>query len=363
MNLNISNVSSKLVLFSCFCLLGNSTVSTIQLQAQVFELDKTGVPPQYMPTVEVAEQELNSRIQNYSNELPLAMLYQLDKLRILVRFDPAPEGILGFAAPTALVTFQGGNLFNQRRYAVPVAGELTININEVDFMIADGIFESVFVHEILHVFGVGSLWEDNDLIAPLGGVGAVQYIGGRYAIQQYRIETEQPFAVFVPLEQRGGPGTALGHWADQPPFFNQTFTRAFTKELMTGFACDVDPNTGAILCPPTFFSMTTEGSLADLGYAMYKLNPNSTPPPVGQAGLNWPKITGSGIDPFVGGRPQGGEDDGGGGGGGNLGFRMVNIQRVYRKHQGVGENVLPPPQAPGQPQDPFRLRNHSWTQN
>jgi len=336
-----------------FPVLALSMLLTTKSSAQVFELDMTSVPENVLPIFKEIEDDLNSRVQNYSNELPLALLYQLDKVRIVVNVVPAPEGILGFAGPTAIVTHQAGDLFRTHRRAVVVAGQVTINSNEIPFMLADNILGDTFAHEILHAFGFGSLWEENDLVGPVGGVGTTQYIGGRYAIEQYREEANLPFAVFVPLEQGGGGGTALSHWADQPPFFNQTFTPAFTKELMTGFACDIHPVTGAIVCPPTFLSMTTEGAMADLGFAMFKLNPNSSPPPTGQAGNNWPKIIGSGVDPFAGPIALGGDN--------NLGFKLVNIQRVYKKHKKVTAEVNSENPTPIHRDDPFRLRNHGWS--
>lgn len=342
--------SVKPLLFSVLVL---SLLFPAKSSAQVFELDMTSVPANILPIFREIEEDLNSRVQNYSNDLPRALLYQLDKVRIVVNVEPAPEGILGFAGPTAIVTHQSGSLFRVQRRAVVVAGQVTINSNEIPFMLANNNLAETFAHEILHAFGFGSMWQQNDLIGPVGGVGTTQYIGGRYAIEQYREEANLPYAVFVPLEQAGGGGTALSHWADQPPFFNQTFTPAFQKELMTGFACDINPVTGALVCPPTFVSMTTEGALADLGFAMYKINPNTTPPPTGQAGNNWPKIIGSGVDPFAGPIPLGGE--------GNLGFKLVNIQKVYKKTKSVNAEVNSENPAAVEKNDPFRLRNHGWS--
>jgi hypothetical protein len=190
------------------------------------------------------------------------------------------------------------------------------------------------------------------LIAPVNGVGATQYVGGRYAIQEFRKEANRPYATYVPIMQFGGSGTALAHWSDDDAFFGQTFTPAFTKELMTGFACDLRPGTeDEFVCPPVFFSMTTEGALADLGYAMYKLNRNKTAPPTGLAGRNWPKIVGSRRDPFAG--------AGGAGGTGNLSFKLTNIVKVYKANSTVGEGVdLEEPNM--KVSDPFNLRDHNW---
>ena len=50
---------------------------------------------------------------------------------------------------------------------------------------------------------------------------------------------------------------------------------------MTGFADDLDPNTGAVIFPPNFVSQTTWGAMADLGYEVEGINDNAVDPPKG----------------------------------------------------------------------------------
>lgn len=336
-------------------------VPSQSVMGQAFVLDTSGVPEQYREYFDEIEHDLNSRIQDYSNELPRSVLYQLNKLYIIALVRPAPDGVLGFASPDAIVIHSSvDNRLRTRRIAVPVTATITINSNMIEMMIADDLLRPTIAHEILHAFGFGTLWTQNLLSGPVnesgpaggaGGVGLTQYIGGTYAIRQYRIETNNRFAGFVPLEQRGGGGSALSHWADEGPFFNQTFTPAFTKELMTAFACDSEDGGINLICPPKFFSMTTEGALADLGYAMYKINPNKTKPPTGLAGRDWPKIVGSRRDPFSDPNSQlAGE---------NLSFRRTNILKVYKSNSSVtaGVNAREPS---NRVDDPFNLRNHKW---
>jgi hypothetical protein len=341
-------------------------VPSQSLRGQAFVLDTSGVPQQYRVYFNDVAVDLNNRIQDYSNELPKSLLYQLDKLYIVCLVAPAPAGVLGFAGPNGTVTHRStDNQLRIRRKVVPVHGTITINSNEIDAMIADDLLDSTIGHEILHVFGFGSLWQQNRLVGPISefgpqpvnnlptSVGLFQYFGGKYAIEQYRRETNNRFAGFVPIEQSGGGGTALSHWADEGPFFNQTFTPAFTKEIMTGFACDSADGTGNdLVCPPTFFSMTTEGALADLGYAMYKINPNQTKPPTGLAGRDWPKIVGSRRNPFA-------DPNDPFNGGGNLSFRFTNITKVYKRSAQVTAGVDGKDPVI-RPEDPFNLRNHNW---
>jgi hypothetical protein len=333
---------------------------------QAFRLDLSGIPEDYRSYFTDVERDLNTRIQDYSNELPRALLYNLNKLFIVARIAPAPAGVLGFAGPTGTVSMRVRDPFNPlltRNLVVPVTGQITINANEIDQMITDGLLVDTIAHEILHTFGFGSLWIQNRLIRAVGpsgpvndgtpdGLGLGQYFG-KYALQQYRLETNNRFAGFVPIEQFGGAGTALSHWSDEPPFFNQTFTPAFKKELMTGFACDLVPDTvDEFVCPPTFFSMTTEGALADLGFAMYRINPNRVSPPTGLAGRNWPKIVGSNLNPFA--DPNARFSDNG-----NLSFRRVNIVKVYKQGKTTGDG-LTNEEPDLRSDDPFHLRNHNW---
>jgi hypothetical protein len=333
-------------------ILGVTVFSSAPIFGQAFLMDTTGVPQQYRRYFEQVERDLNARIQEYSSELPLALLYELNKLYIVARVAPAPAGILGFAGPTATVSARIGDAFRPKTFVVPVTGQITINLNEIDFMIEENELIPTIEHEVLHAFGFGSLWPQNRLIGPVNGVGSTQYIGGKYAIQQYRKETNNPYAAFIPIEQFGGGGTALAHWSDEPPFFNQTFTPAFKKETMTGFACDLRPNTlDELICPPKFFSMTSAGALADLGYALHQINPNKTTPPLGLAGRNWPKIVGSQRNPFAG--------PGGGGSNGNLSFRLTNIVKVYKSNAKVTGGV--DEEGPAvKSEDPFNLRGHNW---
>jgi hypothetical protein len=328
-------------------------------KADVIEVDRTGVPPAYADAFINAEAFWESRIQNYSTDVPQVLLVQLTKLRILATIEPidGPGGILGQAGPDAFITYENGELFPAQKdlratWAMPVLSTMTFDIDDVDLLIADGIFEDVIVHEMAHALGFGSLWEQNRLIRPLGGVGLVQYTNGRHAIQQYRQELGNPVAQFVPLEQRGGPGTALGHWPDVAPFFNaflRTEDQEFTKELMTGFAGDLDPDTGLVVFPEKFVSETTWGAMADLGWEVAGINDNQTDPQPPTGTGRWPKVLGNG-DPFAnnGVPPAHG-----------VNFRISKIRlRIVRSlkdanggNKGVGSSDR---------NDPYRLRNQRW---
>jgi hypothetical protein len=109
-----------------------------------------------------------------------------------------------------------------------------------------GRLESVFLHELLHVVGVGSLWDTFQLVRD-AAPGDPVFSGGQALAALQGFDGGGAFAG-VPVENGGGAGTARAHWRES----------VFGAELMTGFLSGgVQP-----------LSRTTVGSLADLGYAV-----------------------------------------------------------------------------------------------
>lgn len=324
--------------------------------ADVISVDVSQVDPAAIPLVRQAEAFWESRIQAYSREVPRAITDQLTSLRISATVAPIDGvgGILGFAGPDAVLSVGETdplipNVNRTRPWTVAVTASMTFDLDDFPSMAADGILFDVIRHEMGHALGIGSLWELNGLITPLGGVGLTQYTNGQYGIAGYRSDIGNPVASYIPLEQRGGPGTALGHWNDFPPFFNQVFTGAFTKELMTGFACDADPSTGALVCAPKFVSEATWGSAADLGFAVKGIN--EFPAKRGDGTGRWPKVTGPTVDPF---NSNGVPPTAG------IRFDLVTAKTVYRGSLGsVGSGASDT--ATDNSEDPYNLRQHRWS--
>ncbi len=343
---------------TCFFALLAASVASVSgsASADVINIDVSQVDPSAIPVVRQAEAFWESRIQAYSREMPRAITDQLTSLNISATVAPIDGvgGVLGFAGPDAIIAYGQTdptivNVNRTRPYVVAVASSMTFDLDDFPSMAADGILFDVIRHEMGHALGIGSLWELNILIEPLGGVGLTQYTAGKYAIAGYREGIGNPAASFVPLEQRGGAGTALGHWTDFPPYFNQVFTGSFTKELMTGFACDLDPNSGAIVCAPKFVSPATWGAAADLGFAVKGIN--DFPAKRGLGTGRWPKITGPTVDPWT----ANGVDPAAG-----LRFNVVTVKNVYRGSLGsVGSGA--DDTGAGTAEDPYNLRKHRWS--
>jgi hypothetical protein len=108
-----------------------------------------------------------------------------------------------------------------------------------------GQLQSVILHEMGHVLGIGTIWTDKGLLSGAGTNDPI--FTGLNATAQYNqiFGTNAPG---VPVENMGGPGTAGAHWRES----------ILDNELMTGYL-----NNGT-----NPLSRITVGSLADLGYTV-----------------------------------------------------------------------------------------------
>ena len=130
---------------------------------------------------------------------------------------------------------------------LPVVGYMTFDSADLARIETVGMLEQLFVHEMLHVLGFGTLWDPVGLLVGLDsadpyftGAGARDAFLGANGGHQYG-------GTPVPVEGNSAPvGTRNAHWRNG----------VFGTELMTGF---LDRGTNPL-------SATTIGSLGDLGY-------------------------------------------------------------------------------------------------
>ncbi len=177
----------------------------------------------------------------------------IDDILIFANIGPidGPGGILGQAGP-CLIRLDGTNL--------PVVGFMQFDEADVAALEAEGTFESVILHEMGHVFGIGTFWD-----VPSLGFNLLAYttnppgascrdaaafsvppgFTGAAARAEY---TALGGSGNVPVEDEFGPGTRCGHWDEG----------LFGNELMTGFAEPAGT--------PMPLSRLTIASLADVGY-------------------------------------------------------------------------------------------------
>lgn len=162
----------------------------------------------------------------------------IDDIIIEVALAPidGPGGILGQAGPR----------FVRNDDFLTLSGVMFFDVDDLDFLDQIGLFEEVIVHEMGHVLGIGTLWN----VAPFGfdrtlraGPDSNPYFTGHKANVHWNAEGGD---FELPIENMGGPGTALGHWRES----------ALNNELMTGFL-----NLGE-----NPLSRITAGSMKDLGY-------------------------------------------------------------------------------------------------
>ena len=144
-----------------------------------------------------------------------------------------PQGnILGQSAPTDF--FPNG---------LPAKGFMEFDKFDLGAMETDGSLRSVILHEMGHVLGIGSIWEDKGRLVGAGTANP-RFIGAK-ADKEWAKLSHLP-ANQLPVENRGGPGTADSHWRES----------VFGSELMTGF---ISGSTQPL-------SRMTIASLGDLGY-------------------------------------------------------------------------------------------------
>ena len=199
---------------------------------------------------------------------------------------------LGFAGPTNL-TFTNpvtGAATSDGRFLVATAGIANFNTHPD----AGPLNPLTVRHEIGHILGIGTLWEDNEVYndgvagnstrtLTSGVLG--QYVGAS-GLEAYQREFD-PSATFIPVELDGEEETANNHW-------NEVLDN-FVLENMAGFDGDpgdesealtvlFGPHAGeslddelltGVLSGSAFLSNTTIMSLQDIGFTVAIPEPSS----------------------------------------------------------------------------------------
>lgn len=178
------------------------------------------------------DQAVNLYQMMITSELP--KVGDIDDLRILVTVESMgdPE-LLGSAGPTA---FREGS-------HLPYLGEISLNLDAVESQIQAGTFLDTVIHEMAHVLGFGTIWQEKSLNPSFGA------FTGSNALREYKNLLGQSSPTHVPLETSGGEGTANAHWAQS----------VFGTEMMTGWGVE----SGRMP-----FSRLSIASLEDLGYSV-----------------------------------------------------------------------------------------------
>jgi len=204
--------------------------------------------------------------------LPTAFAETVDDVIIYASVGPidGPNQILAFSFPCFVRA-----PFPARQ---TVIGIMKFDSEDIDNMIARGNFTDVIQHEMLHVVGIGTLWNSFSLLSG-AGTQSTRYTGASGVTGCQTMGGTPVCPGSVPVENLGGAGTADSHWRESV-FFN---------ELMTGFVNSRATVPVGLLNPLSLMSIQ---SLADIGYTVNAkaADPYSIPGIVASrisAQLNW----------------------------------------------------------------------------
>lgn len=134
---------------------------------------------------------------------------------------------------------------------LPLVGLMYLDSDDVAALESSGKLQDVIMHEMGHILGIGTLWEEkNLLVGPSSKGGTDPHFVGLRAIGAFNAAGGATYTagLKVPVEASGGPGTADGHWREV----------VLGTELMTGY---LNAGTNPL-------SAITINSLWDLGYTV-----------------------------------------------------------------------------------------------
>jgi Leishmanolysin len=166
----------------------------------------------------------------------------VDDVAILVgTFSDGAGGLLGFAGPCGV----------RKSNALTILGEMKFDTKDMDSLLADGQLNATITHEMGHVLGLGTLWDNLNLVKYAGDADKngcddnPRYTGAK-GIAEYKKLLGAD--ADVPVENGFGSGSCEGHWRES----------VFKKELMTSFL-----NSGT-----NPLSRLSIASMEDLGYTV-----------------------------------------------------------------------------------------------
>ncbi len=140
---------------------------------------------------------------------------------------------------------QAGPCYIRASGKLPILGTMEFDEADMASMASSGTLSDVILHEMAHVLGFGTVWEELSLLQDKGT--ADPYFSGAQAKAAYT-GLGATLVNGVPLEGTGDEGTRDSHWRET----------TFRTELMTGW----------ISGPGNPLSIVTVRSMADLGYVV-----------------------------------------------------------------------------------------------
>lgn len=196
--------------------------------------------------------------------------FDIDDLYITAELKPIDGAggtngnILGSAGPDYLLYDVGETSSD----ALTFGGSMTFDVYDAALFYALGLWDTIILHEMMHVMGVGTLWDWQGLVEAqqIGGLDTKKPTDNVYvdvftgetttALIDETVEADDGSMItrYAIVEEDGGAGTAGGHWDEL----------LYDAELMTGYIEGLDENGNNI----NYLSSMTVASIADLGYAV-----------------------------------------------------------------------------------------------
>lgn len=172
-----------------------------------------------------------------NDSLPIATVngQRIKGLKITV-VSSQIDGLKNILGQSNVVHLRPGTL-------LPATGIIEFDTADLINLETEGVLLDTIIHEIGHVLGFGTLWEQLKLVEGIETENP-QFIGEN-AMQEYAKLLGSGKPVPVPLENTGGPGTQNVHWRES----------VFGNELMTGFVGLNNP-----------ISRLTIAAFKDMGY-------------------------------------------------------------------------------------------------
>lgn len=173
----------------------------------------------------------------------------VDDIRIFVSIDSidGERGVLGRSTPCHVRVSN----FLDRTFSV-LTGRFELDEADMERLDDLGLLDETVVHEIAHVLGFGTIWDDHGLLVNPSGVNPVAdtHFDGQFAVAAFDAAGGRSYTggAKVPVQGGGEPGVSDGHWR----------LSVFGTELMTPFISQ----SGSAL------SAITIESFADLGLAV-----------------------------------------------------------------------------------------------
>jgi hypothetical protein len=178
-----------------------------------------------------------------------ALHQHVDDLLVLVSIEP----IDGPNTTGETILAEGAPCLVRSSSHLPVVSYVRLDVADLGGLEQSGALEPVFLHELLHALGFGSLWGNRyfgylENPSKPNRAGADTYFSGANAIAAFDSVGGTTYPLHkVPVENSGG-GEADTHWRGA----------VLRGELMQPFLQDLHPA----------LSLLTLGSLQDLGYSV-----------------------------------------------------------------------------------------------